>query len=171
MKLRFLFLCCIIFTIGSSNAFSQTKTSMDYLGEASRYYMEGEYKKAIPLYQKALDLEKKERKLKKEFWLVMVDNLAISYGITGDIEKSMAVLEYGIKQEPTYPMFYYNMACGYGEKDDEDNAIKNLRLAFKYKDNMIKGETLPDPARDSSFKRLMKSEKFQRAVGEMKSGA
>ena len=82
----------------------------------------------------------------------------------------MVVLEYGIKQEPTYPMFYYNMACGYGESDDEANAIKNLRLAFQYKANMIKGEHLPDPATDSSFKRLMKSEKFRKAVEEMKKG-
>ena len=168
MKFKSIFLCCVILAAGFSLAFSQTKTSMDYLGEASRYYMEGEYKKAIPLYQKALDMEKKERKLKKEFWLVMVDNLAISYGITGDVEKSMAVLEYGIKQEPTYPMFYYNMACGYGETDDEDNAIKHLRLAFKYKDNMIKGEKFPNPETDSSFKRLMKKETFRKALAEMK---
>jgi hypothetical protein len=82
----------------------------------------------------------------------------------------MVVFEYGIKEEPTYPMFYYNMACGYGEMDDEENAIKYLRPAFKYKVNMIKGETLPDPATDSSFKRLMKSERFRKAIAEMKEG-
>lgn len=168
MTFKTILLCCIILAAGSSVVFSQNKTSMDYLGEASRYYLDGEYKKSIPFYEKALELEKKDRKLKKELWLVMVDNLSIAYGITGSIEKSMAVLEYGIKQEPEYPMFYYNMACGYGETDDEDNAIKNLQLAFKYKKNMIEGETLPDPATDSSFKRLMKSEKFRKAVGEMK---
>lgn len=106
--------------------------------------------------------------MKKDFWLVLVDNLAISYGITGDIEKSMAVLEYGIKQEPTYPMFYYNMACGFGEKDDEAGAIKNLRLAYKYKGNMIEGEHFPDAANDSSFERLMKRESFRKALAEMK---
>lgn len=170
MKIRSLLLCCVIIAVGSTLAFSQNKTSMDYLGQASQYYMDGEYKKAIPFYEKALDLEKKDRKLKKELWFVLVDNLAISYGITGDIEKSQKVLEYGIKLEPEYPMFYYNMACGYGETNDEDNAIQNLQLAFKYKKNMIEGETLPDPAKDSSFKRLMKKETFRKAVAEMKDG-
>lgn len=149
---------------------SQSKTSFEYTAEGSKYYRDGDYKKAIPLYQKALDLEKAERKLEKKIWFVLVDNLAIAYGITGDIKSSQSVLEYGIKQEPTYPMFYYNMACGYGESDDEDNAIKYLRLAFKYKANMIEGEALPNPETDSSFERFRKSEKFKKAITEMKSG-
>lgn len=151
----------------TSPAFAQ-KTSLEYAAEGSRYYIDGEYKKAIPPYQKALDLEKQERKLEKKFWFVLVDNLAIAYGITGDIKKSMAVLEYGIKLEPTYPMFYYNMACGYGELGDEDNAIKNLRLAFKYKANMIEGERFPNPETDSSFKKFREGEKFKKAIAEMK---
>lgn len=145
------------------------KTSLDYAAEGSKYYLEGEYKKAIPPYQKALDLEKKERKLPKNLWLVVVDNLAIAYGITGDIKKSMAVLNYGIEKEPTYPMFYYNMACGYGEINDEDNAINYLRLAYKYKANMIKGERFPNPETDSSFEKFLDSEKFMTAIAEMKS--
>ena len=93
---------------------------------------------------------------------MLVDNLAIAYGITGDIKESQAVLEYGIKLEPEYPMFYYNMACGYGELDDEDNAIKYLRLAFKYKANMIEGERLPNPDTDSSFKKFLRAKSLER---------
>ena len=128
MKNKSIIFCCLVMAAYTNVALSQGKTSMDYLGEASRYYMDGDYKKAIPPFEKAHELEKNERRLKKELWFVLVDNLAISYGITGDIEKSQAVLEYGIKLEPTYPMFYYNMACGYGEGDDEENTIKYLRL-------------------------------------------
>jgi tetratricopeptide (TPR) repeat protein len=168
VKIYPILLCFVIFVAGSTIARGQGKTSMDYLEEASRHYLAGDYKKAIPLYKQALELEKKHRKLKKELWFVLVDNLAIAYGITSDIDSSQEVLEYGIKQEPTYPMFYYNMACGYGEKDDEAGAINNLRLAFKYRENMIKGETLPDPETDSSFKRLMKSKTFQKAIAEIK---
>src|SRR3982751_7076698 len=107
----------------ASPVFAQ-KTSMDYLAEGSRYYMNRDYKKAIPPYQKALDLEKGGRKLEKKFWIVLVDNLGMAYGITGDIKSSFAVFEYGIANEPTYPLFYYNTACGYGELGDEENAIK-----------------------------------------------
>jgi hypothetical protein len=48
MKITHLLLCCIILAAACSLAFSQTKTSADYLAEASRQYMAGEYKKAIP---------------------------------------------------------------------------------------------------------------------------
>jgi len=165
MKKLPILLCCLIF--GVSCAFSQSKTSMDYLRLGSAAYIEGDYEKAIPPYQKALDLEKQQRRLKKKFWIVLVDNFAMAYGITGDIKSSMSVLEYGIAQEPTYPLFYYNVACGYGELGDEDNAIKWLRPAFKYKANMLKGEQLPDPMGDSSFERFRDSEKFKKAIAEI----
>src|ERR1043166_8147844 len=93
---------------------SAQKTSMQYLAEGSAAYLQHDYKGAIPPYQKALDLEKKERKLEKKFWIVLVDNLGMSYDMTGDKKPTKAVFEYGIKEEPTYPLFYYNMACGYG---------------------------------------------------------
>lgn len=64
-------------------------------------------------------------------------------------------------------MFHYNMACTYAEMDDVDNAIKYLRTAFQYQDNMIKGETFPDPWSDDSFQRFMKNDKFVNALKEM----
>lgn len=149
---------------------AQTKTSREYMEEGSRYYIQRDYKGAIVPYQKALDLEKKERKLDRTLWIVLVDNLGMAYGITGDIKSSQAVFEYGIKEEPTYPLFYYNMACGYGELGDEENAIKWLRPAFKHKSNMLQGAPLPDPMTDSSFAKFHDSENFKKAVAEMKRG-
>jgi tetratricopeptide (TPR) repeat protein len=146
------------------------KTSMDYLQEGSVFYMNRDYTNAIKPYQKALDLEKKDRKLERKFWIVLVDNLGMAYGITGDIKSSFGVFEYGISVEPTYPLFYYNMACGYGELGDEDNAIKWLRPAFKNKNNMIAGERFPNPETDSSFAKFRDSEKFKNAIKDMKQG-
>jgi tetratricopeptide (TPR) repeat protein len=146
------------------------KTSMEYLQEGSVFYMNRDYTNAIKPYQKALDLEKKDRKLERKFWIVLVDNLGMAYGITGDIKSSFGVFEYGISVEPTYPLFYYNMACGYGELGDEDNAIKWLRPAFKNKNNMNAGERFPNPETDSSFAKFRDSEKFKEAIAEMKQG-
>ena len=162
-----LLLLAACFFVFASSAAAQ-KTSLQYASEASNYYLEGNYKKAIPLYQKAVDLEKKERKLPKALWIVVVDNLAMAYGITGGIKNSMSDLEYGISKEPTYPLFYYNMACGYGELGDEDKAILWLRLAFKHKANMIPGEQFPNPETDTSFAKFRDSEKFRQAVTDMK---
>ena len=150
---------------------AQEKTSFDYAREASAFYLERDYKRAIPPYQKALDLEKAERKLPRELWILVVDNLGMAYGITGDIKRSQDVFRYGISQEPAYPLFYYNMACGHGELGDEANAIKYLRLAFKHKANMLEGEHFPDPTQDSSFAKFRDSETFNKAVEEMKVAA
>jgi tetratricopeptide (TPR) repeat protein len=161
-KLNLVFLT-LIFAVSAC----AQKTSLQYVAEGSKYYINGEFKKAIPPYQKALDLEKQERKLDKKIWIVLVDNLGMAYGITGDIKRSQEVLEYGIKEEPTYPLFYYNMACGYGELRDEDKAIEFLRPAFKYRKNMLEGEHFPDPMTDSSFAKFLNGEKFVNAVKEM----
>lgn len=167
MKHLLLLIAC--FLLSASFVVAQ-KTSMDYLQEGSAFYMNRDYKGAIKPYQKALDLEKQERKLERKFWIVLVDNLGMAYGITGDIKSSFAVFDYGISVEPTYPLFYYNMACGYGELGDEDNAIKWLRPAFKHKANMLMGTRFPNPETDSSFAKFRDSDKFKKAIAEMKSG-
>ena len=79
------FLIAAAFAVTASAAAAQGKTSMDYLRESSAHYMNGDHERAIPPYQKALDLEKKERKLERTFWILLVDNLVMAYGITGDI--------------------------------------------------------------------------------------
>lgn len=144
------------------------KTSLDYMKEGSLFYNQENYKKAIEPYQKALDLEKENPKLDKTMWRVLVDNLAMSYGITGNLQKAKEILDYGLSKDSDYPMFYYLMADTYAEMEDEDNAIVYLKKAFERKANMINGETIPDPAKDDSFQRFMKHEKFLRTLKELK---
>lgn len=153
---------------GGCSTRAQEKTAMDYMGEGSAHYLKGDYKKAIPPYQKALDLEKEKQTLDKTLWKVLVDNLGMSYGISGNLKKAKEIFEYGISKDADYPLFYYNMACTYGEMDDVDKAIEYLKLAFDRKDNLIRGEEMPDPATDSSFERFMKNEKFLKALKDTK---
>jgi|ERR1051325_2715951 tetratricopeptide (TPR) repeat protein len=133
---------------------------MKLLEQGSRYYLQHQFREAIPPYAKALELEKKHATLDPRFWRVLVDNLGMAYGITGDLAAAKATFEYGISKEATYPMFYYNLACTYAEMDDLDHTLPNLRLAFKYKGNMMGGERFPDPANDDSFQRFMNDERF-----------
>lgn len=139
---------------------SHDKTSFDYAAEGSKFYLLKDYRAAIRSYQKAVDLEKQKRSLNQLQFRVLVDNLGIAYGITGDIDHSMETLKYGISQDPEYPMFYYNMACGYGELGKMDESLEQLRLVYKYKANMIAGEVLPDPLHDSSFEKFVNDKKF-----------
>lgn len=150
------------------NQNSDKNVVMELMREGSEYYLSHDFERAIGPYQKALDLEKEKRTLDKTLWKVLVDNLGMSYGISGNLDKAKETFEYGISQDPDYPMFYYNLACTHGEKDNMDKAIEYLKLAFERRDNMIPGEQMPNPATDSSFQRFMKDEKFKAALKELK---
>lgn len=155
---------------GGQNQSAATAPSDDtlrYLGEGSRSYLQRDYSAAARSYQKALDLEKQKRTLPRDTFRVLVDNLGMSYGISGDLRKAKETFEYGLTQESEYPMFYYNLACTYGEMKKMPEAIEQLKLAYRYKANMIAGETMPDPIKDDSFRHFVGDDSFVRAVADM----
>ena len=137
------------------------------LEQGSRFFLQGDFKQAIAPYQKALDREKANRTLGESLWRVMVDNLGMAYGISGDLKKAKETFEYGLSKDPKYPMFHDNMACTYAEMNDVDQTIIYLKKAFENKDSMIKGEKFPDPWTDDSFQRFMNNDKFVTALKEM----
>jgi hypothetical protein len=146
---------------------SDVRGSSYYFGQGSKFYLQRNYPQAAEAYQQALDLEKQKRMLSKDYFRVLVDNLGMSYGISGKLPQAEATFEYGLTQDPEYPMFYYNLACTYGEMAKMNDALTQLGLAYKYKANVISGETLPDPLKDDSFRRFVGKEDFVRAVREM----
>jgi tetratricopeptide (TPR) repeat protein len=143
-------------------------TVVDLFKQGNFYFLKRDFEAAIGPYQKALDLEKQKRVLDKTFWFVLIDNLGMAYGISGDLDRAKETFDYGISIDPDYPLFYYNMACFYGEKKEMDKAIEYLKLAFARRKNMIPGEKMPDPATDSSFEGFMKNEEFKAALKELK---
>jgi tetratricopeptide (TPR) repeat protein len=138
-----------------------------YLAKGSQFYLQHNYAAAAELYQKALDLEKQERTLSKSFFRVLIDNLGMSYGLTGKLSNAKETFEYGITQDLEYPLFYYLLACTYGEMGKMDESLVQLRLAYRYKANVIPGESLPDPLKDDSFRKFVKDKNFIDAVHEM----
>jgi len=137
------------------------------LEQGSKFFLDHNFKRAIPPYQKALDREKENRTLSDTLWRVMVDNLGMAYGISGDLRKAKETFAYGLSKDAKYPMFNYNMACTFAEMNDMEDAIAYLQQAFQNKQNMIKGERFPDPWTDDSFQRFMKNDKFVNALKEM----
>jgi tetratricopeptide (TPR) repeat protein len=146
---------------------SYTPGVMDYFVFGSLRYQERDYTRAAEYYQRALDLEKKESKLDRKYWKVLVDNLGMSYGISREFSRAKEVFEYGISQDANYPLFYYNLACTYAEMDDLDNAINQLNKAFELRQNVLPGEKMPDPMEDDSFKRFTRNPKFVEAVKKL----
>lgn len=146
------------------------RTSMDYFQAATAYYTNNDFKRAIPSYAQALEMEQHERKLEKHLWYVLVDNLGMAYGVTGDLDAARKTFEYGIQIDPGYPLFYYEMADYFAEKNDELNALAYLQKAFERRANFLPGEKFPDPHKDDSFKKLMKNREFRDAVDSLLKG-
>jgi len=144
--------------------------SMQLFQQGSRYFLAQQYREAIGPYQQALDIEKASPMLEKKLWYVLVDNLAMAYGITNDLENSQKVLAYGISKDPSYPLFYYNLACIAGEKGDSQSAKANLKLAYERRSHALPGETIPDARTDDSFQKLMQEKDFRQFVDSLYGG-
>ncbi|HWQ03525.1 MAG TPA: hypothetical protein VNL38_03510 [Candidatus Nitrosotenuis sp.] len=144
-----------------------TRTVMDYMEVASRHYLSRNYKLAIPSYAKALELEKQSPQLEKKLWYVLIDNLGIAYGSTGEVQKAKEIFEYGLSKDAEYPLFYYNLACAYAEMGDKEQTVANLKKAFERKANLLPGEEMPDAATDDSFQKLMKDRDFRDFVNSL----
>jgi tetratricopeptide (TPR) repeat protein len=95
----------------------------------------------------------------------------MAYGLSGRLDDAKALFEAAIQEDPSYPLYYYNLACTFAELGRMDEAISNLKLGFERRENMLAGETYPNPRMDDSFKRLLGEEKFEAALKEMGFGA
>src|ERR1041385_3037607 len=131
-----------------------------FLWGAVTFYSK-DYKNTIKANEAILETEKDKINIDKSIWRVVVDNLGMSYGITGDYKNSIRTYEYGIKFDPEYPNFYYSLACCYAEMSDLDKAIAQLELAYARKGNVIEEEEMPNPAEDSSFEKYKNDKKFK----------
>jgi tetratricopeptide (TPR) repeat protein len=138
-----------------------TGNSMLLFREGSRYFLAHQYREAIGPYRQAFEIEKITPTLAKNLWRVLIDNLSIAYGITGDLTRARETLNYGVSKDPDYPLFYYNLACTSAEKGAVPDTEKNLRLAFERRANVIPGETFPDARTDDSFQKLLVQKEFR----------
>jgi tetratricopeptide (TPR) repeat protein len=143
------------------------ESSQTLFSRGSSYFLRRDYSQAAIYYEKALALERRKPTLARNYWRVLVDNLAMAYGISGDLGRSRATLDYGLAKDPTYPSFYYTMACVEAESGDLDNAMANLKKAFQYRRNLIAGEHMPDPASDDSFERFKSDERFRKFLASL----
>jgi tetratricopeptide (TPR) repeat protein len=141
--------------------------SLQLFQEGSRYYIKGQLPEAISAYQKALDIEKSMPMLDKTYRRVLIDNLGMAYGMTGNLVSAEATLSYGVSIDPDYPLFYYNLACAAGEKGNAQDAEKFLKLAYGRRKNMIEGETFPDARTDDSFQKLMQQDEFRQFANSL----
>jgi len=133
------------------------------------YFNSKRYTEAGVFYLKALNRYKDmgNKGLDKDQWRILVDQTAMSLGISGQLDGAKIVLENGIEEDPEYPMFYYNLACVYAESNDKQKCFEALAKAISYRINMIQGEDFPDPMSDSSFKKYVDDSEFIKIISKI----
>jgi len=136
-------------------------------GYGSIFYLRRDWTGASAHYERSLQLEKQKRALSQKQWNVLVDNLGMAYGMSGETSKAKATFEYGAQENPTYPMFHYNLACTDSELGDLGAALEQLKLAFQNRSYSDPGEGIPDPAKDDSFKRYLSDPRFAKLTKEL----
>jgi len=143
------------------------ESSTELMARASRRYLARDYKAAIPFYERALEVEELKQRLSQDMWRVLIDNLGMSFAFTGNLDAAEGVFRYGVSKDPNYAMFHYNLACAHAEKKDMPGAMEELRIAFRNRDTMIKGESMPNPANDDSFAPFMSDKEFTQFLKEL----
>jgi len=136
-------------------------------GYGSIFYLRRDWTGASAHYERSLQLEKQKRALSQKQWNVLVDNLGMAYGMSGEMSKAKATFEYGAQENSTYPMFHYNLACTDSELGDLGAALEQLKLAFQNRSYSDPGEGIPDPAKDDSFKRYLSDPRFAKLTKEL----
>jgi hypothetical protein len=114
---------------------------------------------AAPYYKASLDAMPNEASYLTPR-RVTTDQLVMALGMSGDMKDSRAVAENAIAADPDYPINYYNMACADAEQGDATAAKTHLQQAFDRRANVLKGESMPDPANDDSILKLKKDSAF-----------
>lgn len=134
-----------------------------YLGHS--LYFQRKFKEAIPEYEKAMELGTKSGEINQSLERILTDQLGMSYGISGQLERAKVIFEQASKKDPEYPIYYYNLACAYAELGNLDEAIAELKKGFERKQNMLKA--FPNPRSDDSFKRYLGNPEFETALKEI----
>lgn len=118
---------------------------------------------AIEAYERARELDLKDHQLTVEQRHDVNDNLGVFYGMGRQYEKSIAVLESAIKDDPEYGEYEYNLACDYSEQGDLDKALTHLKRAWELRNSF----RFPDVMTDSSFRKWHNDPRFQEVAGKM----
>ena len=95
---------------------------------------------------------------------VLTDQLSMSYAIYGDVKSSYDINEQAITLDPTYPYYYYNLACVDAELHNPLDARRHLEAAFARRTNVLPGEQLPDPIHDTSLQKIAYDKQFWKFV-------
>jgi len=114
-----------------------------FLGQS--LFSQEKYAEAVEPYQKARELEKKQKVFSTTQRRILTDQLSMSYGMSGQIGKARTLLEEAVRQDPDYPLNYYNLCfCGVRRKG-QDARWADLALDASLSSARVSTEICPRP--------------------------
>ena len=139
--------------------------SNDYAKLGSLLYTAAkDYAAAAVYYQRAWDTLPPDAPQHAMLFRYLTDQLAMSYGMSGDLSRSRAINESAIARDPEYPLYYYTLACADAEEGNAAAARAHLQQAFDRRTNTLPGEKMPDPTHDDSIIKLKHDKAFWQFV-------
>jgi tetratricopeptide (TPR) repeat protein len=136
-----------------------------YLGQS--LFMQKKYAESVAPFEKARDLEASGMKLNSDQHRILIDQLVMAYGISGNLKKAHSLLDDAIRQDTDYPLNYYNLACAFAEEGDKAKMLSSLSTAFQHKDHVLRGEHMPDPRSDDSFQKYVHDDDFVKLMNQL----
>jgi len=136
-----------------------------YLGHS--LFFQAKYHEAIPAYERTRELVEKNGGLTQQNQRILSDQMGMAYALDGRLQDARSVFEAAIRNDPGYPMSYYDLACTLAELGSLDEALANLKLGYARREQMLPGETYPDPRTDDSFKRYLGDERFKATMTDL----
>lgn len=173
------------FTPADQNAFEQILASVRLLPEESglvepgqenssalmaqgdEFRAQSNYAAAAKAYQRAFDLEKANKTFSNDMFLDLIDRLAFSYRMNGQVAKAKETLDYGLSQNADYPIFHYDMACTYAQMGKVDESLGELRQAYSRSAKVAPTQLPADPQNDSCFSKVANDPRFAAEVQKL----
>lgn len=163
----------LFYAVLDSVKFTDTSTpssSFDYLFKAKRLIQQKQYAQAAADLNIALGLEQKQRQLDDTHWRNLIALLVDLYTSTGNRARVKELLDYGVGNDPSFPLFHLGLAHHYAALGDMDNTIASLEKAYLHRNNdrRTRGWLWAEPMSHPAFASFHKNEKFRKAVKGMK---
>ncbi len=147
---------------------SHPSSSFDYFYKAKAHLVQKQYAQAAKDFNTALNLEREQRQLDDTHWRNLIGHLVDLSIAAGERVRAKELLEYGISQDPTFPLFHVALAHYYVSQGDVVNTVAALEKAYQYRKNDKRTASWYDPMKDPAFERFRKDETFRKATKAMK---
>ena len=125
------------------------------------------YSQAAVEYGRVIELDLQQQKLSDQGRRSVIDNEAVMYAESGELQHAKSIYLNVLQQDPDYAMYNYNLACVYAELHDLNSALPYLKKSWEKRDTLPPEVKFPDPRKDDSFKAYVDDPKFQDAVRNM----